>query len=59
MAKALYRSWTLTSTMLFFAIIFMIFYSFITEESQIFSIVIIGFIMIISQLKYAYEIREK
>lgn len=59
MAKALYRSWTLTSTMLFFAIIFMIFYSFITEESQIFSIVIIGLIMIISQLKYAYEIREK
>lgn len=59
MAKALYRSWTLTSTMLFFALIFMIFYSFITEESQIFSIVIIGFIMIISQLKYAYEIREK
>ncbi|WP_026859461.1 DUF3169 family protein [Jeotgalicoccus psychrophilus] len=59
MAKALYRSWTLTSTMLFFALILMIFYSFITEESQIFSIVIIGLIMIISQLKYAYEIREK
>ena len=59
MAKALYRSWTLTSTMLFFALIFMIFYSFIMEESQIFSIVIIGLIMIINQLKYAYEIREK
>lgn len=59
MAKALYRSWTLTTTMLFFALIFMIFYSFVTSESQIFSIVIIGLIMIINQLKYAYEIREK
>ncbi|MDO5360783.1 MAG: DUF3169 family protein [Jeotgalicoccus sp.] len=59
MAKALYRSWTLTTTMLFFALIFMIFYSFVTSESQIFSIVIIGLIMIINQLKYVYEIREK
>lgn len=59
MAKALYRSWTLSTTMLFFALIFMIFYSFITEESQIFSIIIIGIVMIINQLKYAYEIREK
>lgn len=59
MAKALYRSWTLTTTMLFFALIFMIFYSFVTSESQIFSIVIIGLIMIINQLKYAYEIRDK
>lgn len=59
MAKALYRSWTLTTTMLFFALIFMIFYSFVTSESQIFSIVIIGLIMIITQLKYAYEIRDK
>lgn len=59
MAKALYRSWTLTSTMLFFALIFMIFYSYITTESQIFSIIIIGLVMIINQLKYAYEIREK
>lgn len=59
MAKALYRSWTLSTTMLFFALIFMIFYSFITEESQVFSIIIIGLIMIINQLKYAYEIKEK
>lgn len=59
MTKALYSSWTLTSMMLFFAMIMMIFYSFVTDESQIFSIVIIGLIMIISQLKYSYEIREK
>lgn len=59
MAKALYSSWTLTSTLLFFAMIMMIFYSFITNESQIFSIVIIGLIMIINMLKYSYEIREK
>src|SRR5699024_9162995 len=59
MAKALYISGALTSALLFFAMILMIFYSIITEESQIFSIVIIGLIMIINQLKYAYEIREK
>lgn len=59
MAKALYTSGALTSALLFFAMILMIFYSIITEESQIFSIVIIGLIMIINQLKYAYEIREK
>lgn len=59
MTKALYSSWTLTSMLLFFAMIMMIFYSFVTDESQIFSIVIIGLIMIISQLKYSYEIREK
>ena len=59
MAKALYSSWSLLSMMLFFSMILMIFYSFVTEESQIFSIIIIGLIMIISQLKYSYEIREK
>ncbi|MGO1923112.1 MAG: DUF3169 family protein [Jeotgalicoccus sp.] len=59
MAKALYSSWSLLSMLLFFAMILMIFYSFVTEESQIFSITIVGLIMIVSQLKYSYEIREK
>lgn len=59
MAKALYSSTSLTSLLLFFAMILMIFYSFVTSESQIFSIIIIGLIMIINQLKYSYEIREK
>lgn len=59
MAKALYSSWSLSSVMLFFALILMTFYSIITSESQVFSIIIIGFIMIINQLKYSYEIREK
>lgn len=59
MAKALYSSWTLSSAMLFFALILMTFYSIITSESQVFSIIIIGLIMIINQLKYSYEIREK
>lgn len=59
MAKALYSSWSLLTLMLFSAMILMIFYSFVTEESQIFSIIIIGLIMIISQLKYSYEIKEK
>lgn len=59
MAKALYTSGALTSALLFFAMILMIFYSIITEESQIFSIILLGLIMIINQLKYSYEIREK
>lgn len=59
MAKALYSSWTLTTTMLFFGLILMTFYSIITSESQIFSIIIIGLVMIINQLKYSYEIKEK
>lgn len=59
MAKALYNSGALTSVLLFFAMILMIFYSIITDESQIFSIILLGLIMVINQLKYSYEIREK
>ena len=59
MAKGLYSTWNLTTALLFFAIVLMIFYSVITSESQIFSIIITGLIMIVSQLKYSYEIREK
>lgn len=59
MANGLYKSWILMTMLLFGSLIVLIFYSLITGESQIFSIILIGFILIISQLKYAGEIREK
>lgn len=59
MAKGLYRSTQLTSTLLFFALVAMIFYSIITEDSQVFSIIIIGMIMIVNQIKYTREIKER
>lgn len=59
MAKALYASWNLTSSLLFFAMILMTFYSIVTDDSQIFSIIITGLIMIVSHLKYASEIKER
>src|SRR5699024_6286197 len=41
MAKALYRSTQLTMTLLFISTLAMILYSIITEDSQVFSIIII------------------
>ena len=57
--NGLYKSYNLMQVALFTGIILLIFYSIITGESQIFSIILIGVIMIISQLKYSLEIREK
>lgn len=59
MANGLYKSYTLMTILLFSSLVVLIFYSIITGESQIFSIILIGFTLIISQLKYAGEIREK
>ena len=59
MAKGLYRSTQLTMTLLFISMVAMILYSIITEDSQVFSIIIIGLIMIINQVKYAKEIKER
>ena len=58
-AKGLYRSTQLTMTLLFISMVAMILYSIITEDSQVFSIIIIGLIMIINQVKYAKEIKER
>ena len=59
MAKGLYRSTQLTMTLLFISMVAMILYSIITEDSQVFSIIIIGLIIIINQVKYAKEIKER
>ena len=59
MAKAMYRSTNLTTLLLFFALVAMMFYTIITGESQIFSIILIGIILVINQVKYSIEIRDK
>lgn len=59
MLNGLYRTYGFLQTGLFMGIVILIFYSIITGESQIFSIILIAVILIISQLKYSMEIREK
>jgi len=59
MLNGLYKTHGFTQTGLFLGIVILIFYSIITGESQIFSIILIAVILIISQLKYSMEIREK
>lgn len=57
--NGLYKTHNFVLAGLFMGIVVLIFYSIITGESQIFSIILIGVILIISQLKYSLEIREK
>lgn len=59
MLNGLYKTYNFLQTGLFMGIVILIFYSIITGESQIFSIILIAVILIISQLKYSMEIREK
>ncbi|RPF57711.1 DUF3169 family protein [Macrococcoides canis] len=59
MLNGLYKTHNFVQVGLFMGIVILIFYSIITGESQIFSIILIGVILILSQLKYSLEIREK
>lgn len=59
MMKAFYKTSTVTQVSMFFGILVLIAYSLLTGESQIFSILVLGIIMIITNLKYAVEIKEK
>jgi len=59
MTTALYKTFSLTQVVIFFGILLLIVYSMLTGESQIFSIIILGIIMIISNTKYYSEIKEK
>lgn len=59
MLNGLYKTYNFLQTGLFLGIVILIFYSIITGESQIFSIILIAVILIISHLKYSMEIREK
>ncbi|MCF1686197.1 DUF3169 family protein [Tetragenococcus halophilus] len=59
MTTALYKTFSLTQVGIFFGIFLLIVYSMLTGESQIFSIIILGIIMILSNTKYYSEIKEK
>src|SRR5690625_2223687 len=59
MLNGLYNTYNFLQTGLFMGIVILMFYSIVTGESQIFSIILIAVILIISQLKYSMEIREK
>ncbi len=59
MTSALYKTFSLTQVGIFFGILLLIVYSMLTGESQIFSIIILGIIMILSNTKYYSEIKEK
>ncbi len=59
MTTALYKTFSFTQVGIFFGILLLIVYSMLTGESQIFSIIILGIIMIISNTKYYSEIKEK
>lgn len=59
MLNALYKTFTITQVSLFTAIIVLTAYSVLTGESQIFSILVLGIIMIITNFKYFVEIKEK
>lgn len=59
MTTALYKTFSFTQVGIFFGILLLIAYSMLTGESQIFSIIILGIIMIISNTKYYSEIKEK
>ena len=59
MLNGLYKTYNFLQTGLFLGIVILIIYSIITGEAQIFSIILIAVILIISQLKFSMEIREK
>ncbi|MFD2831159.1 DUF3169 family protein [Corticicoccus populi] len=59
MLNALYKTSSTTQISLFIAVFVLIAYSVLTGESQIFSILVLGIIMIITNFKYFVEIKEK
>ncbi|MCD2137508.1 DUF3169 family protein [Salinicoccus halitifaciens] len=59
MLNGLYKTYSLIQVGLMIGIMLMIFYSLLTGESQIFSIIVAGVLLIVAQLKYSMEIREK
>lgn len=59
MLNGLYKTHGLIQIGLMIGIILMIFYSLLTGESQIFSIIVAGVLLIVAQLKYSMEIRER
>lgn len=59
MMTALYKTFSMTQVGLFVGILILIVYSMLTGESQIFSILILGILMIVSNMKYYSEIKEK
>ncbi|MEL5938052.1 DUF3169 family protein, partial [Tetragenococcus halophilus] len=59
MTTALYKTFSLTQVGIFVGILLLIAYSMLTGESQIFSIIILGILMIITNTKYYSEIKEK
>lgn len=59
MMTAFYKTATVTQVSMFIGVLVLIAYSLLTGESQIFSILVLGIIMIIISLKYSTEIKEK
>ncbi|KFN89915.1 hypothetical protein TMUPMC115_2175 [Tetragenococcus muriaticus PMC-11-5] len=59
MMTALYKTFSLTQIGIFVGILLLITYSMFTGESQIFSVIVLGIIMIVSHMKYYSEIKEK
>lgn len=59
MTTALYKTFSLTQVGIFVGILILITYSMLTGESQIFSIIVLGLLMIVSNMKYYSEIKEK
>ncbi|AYW47936.1 hypothetical protein C7K38_05910 [Tetragenococcus osmophilus] len=59
MTTALYKTFSLTQVGIFVGILILIAYSMLTGESQIFSIIVLGLLMIVSNMKYYSEIKEK
>lgn len=59
MMTALYKTFSLTQIGIFVGILLLIAYSMFTGESQIFSVIVLGIIMIVSHMKYYSEIKEK
>lgn len=59
MLNALYKTFGLTQSALIFGLVAMFLYSVITGDSQAFGIIVTAILMIIIQLKYAFEIMER
>ena len=59
MLNGLYKTYQIIQSGLMFGIVLLIFYSVLTGESQIFAIIVIGVLLIVSHLKYSMEIRER
>lgn len=54
-----YKSYNLMNFVLFIAIVLSTFYSITTNHSQLFSIILIGIVLIIVNGKYCFSVRNK